>query len=183
MRVVFIIVLLVMSLAGCSDDGDPADVDGAVVDQAVVDLASADQKASDKGKPDSAVADKGATNTDQKVKPDQKAPDQKIVPDKKAAADKAVTLDAATSCAGLKKAVTDEKARIATCKATSECTFLWGICPFGCHIPHNKTADLTKYKAAIAAYQASSLCQKCTYKCTKPGTLNCKAGKCVMTYP
>ena len=173
MRVVVVICLL-LGLVGCSDEEGSSAVDSGAADLAGADLVKADQKSSDMARADMSRAD-SAASPDRSV-PDSKTPDQ-IAPDQ------TLKLDAPASCVGLKKAVTDEIARIAACKVNSDCTFLWGICPFGCHIPHNKTADLTLYKAAIAAFQASSLCQKCTYKCGQPGTLGCTAGKCVMTYP
>ena len=172
MRVVLVLSLLVCLTACDEEAGTP--VDGAVQDTLSLDQALADSGAADKAAVDSASPD--AKRPDSAVL-DKATPD-KATPDMPAKADAGPA-----SCAGIKKAVTDEIARMAKCTATSECTFLWGVCPFGCHIPHNKSADLTKYNAAIATFQKSPLCQKCTYKCGQPGTLACTGGKCAMTYP
>ncbi len=170
-----LLVCLFLGFTGCSDDGAPAR-DGLLQDSGAMDQSLADAAAKDQAAVDGSIPDSGAA--DLMVSDKKLSPDQILKPDKKSAADASLT-----SCTGLKKAVTDEMVRIAKCSSTPDCTFLWGICPFGCHIPHNKTADLAKYKAAVAAFQASSLCKKCVYKCAKPGTLTCKAGSCVMTYP
>ena len=175
MRVMLLVMMMMSCLAaGCDEEsGSPAD-SGWVQDYSGWDWARADQGKVDRGVPDVSAADKG--------KADMPVADVHV--EDLAPLDISSQADAApASCTGIKKAVTDEIARIAKCAATSQCTFLWGVCPFGCHIPHNKSADLAKYKAALAAFQASPLCQKCTYKCTAPGALACTAGECVMIYP
>ena len=179
MRVILVAFMMSCLAAACDEDSASPTDSGWVQDSAGWDWWRPDLGPADQAGPDGVMPDKGKPDLPRldaiimdMASLDTATPDQAMKPDA-----------APASCAGIKKAVTDEIARIAKCAATSECTFLWGVCPFGCHIPHNKSADLTKYKAALAAFQASSLCQKCTYKCTQPGTLACTAGKCVMSYP
>ncbi len=177
-RLAALLSLTLLLHMACSDN----EIGTPTADSSTTDRGAAEASVPDGKVPDAARADLAASDS---MPPDAMPPDGMSVADDLLHPDqKVVKPDAApNTCAGIKKAVTDEMARIAKCATTAECTFLWGVCPFGCHIPHNKKADLAKYKAAIAAYQASSLCQKCAYKCTKPGSLSCKSGKCVMSYP
>jgi hypothetical protein len=181
---------MTLALTGCSEesgspprDGAPSEA-GTTPDSSAPDSQAADQRLADHQNPDRRLPDQAV--------PDRAIPDaartDRAGPDAAGSdlgpSDSALATDAPThGCPKLTRAVLDAMAQIAKCTATSQCTFLWGICPFGCHVPYNKSASLTAYNAAIAAFQASSACRKCTYRCGPPGTLSCKGGACVMTYP
>lgn len=66
------------------------------------------------------------------------------------------------------------------CEKDSDCAFLWGECPFGCHIIVN-AAETERVQNLMTAYQEEKRKNGgaiCAYSCTPQPEFGCVSGKC-----
>lgn len=176
------VVLAVVTLGGC-DDEPSGNVDAGMND-AGAELGAPDSRWSVDAAIDSAPTVDRASIPDRLPDPDRApAPDRQRAPDRSPGVDRGAPDATTPSCAAAKQAVLSEIARLNRCTNTGDCAYIWGVCPFGCHIPHNKADSTTRLKTLMTAYTSMKQCPQCTYRCAPPGTLSCTAGVCTMAYP
>jgi hypothetical protein len=90
--------------------------------------------------------------------------------------------DGRNPCTAARQAVQQEMARINHCVMDGDCSYIAGQCPFGCHIPYNRSESTATLKQLLADYAAMSECPHCSYDCQVPGPVSCQAGRCSISY-